>query len=210
MTETAPSKKIKKSTVVRIRVRQPIRGVLRYNPVSPEWQRQTCEQLGLRFVGYNGCTPGGPDVPLTYPRSAQRMLGDGNCLFRALAYGITGSQRQHSIVRRLVVEHLRWIVTTELEQHLYPNFICDDDTVEDYIVRTRMDHDGAWGTDKEITVLAHLLQINIVSFNVGLGQYGVWGPGCLDPATYPEDYSRPTLYILFVGNNHFNFMLSQE
>ena len=71
VTETAPSKKIKKGTVVHVRVRRPIRGVLRYNPISPEWQRQACQQLGLRFVGYNGCTPGGPDVPLTYPRYAR-------------------------------------------------------------------------------------------------------------------------------------------
>ena len=199
-----------KGTVVRTGVGHPVLSQYRYNPVSPDWQRQTCERLGLHFVCNNGCTPGGPDMPLTYPKTAERMRADGNCLFRAFAYTITGSQREHFLLRSLVVEHFRWIVTTELEQHLYPNFVSDDNTVEDYIVRTRMCRNGTWGSDREILVLAHLLRVNVVLFDTDRGCYGVSSAGFIEPETYAEDYTRPSIYILFVNNDHFNVELSQE
>ena len=168
-------------TVVRTGVRHPALSRYRYNPVSPDWQRNM--RATRPAFCYNGCTPGGPDMPLTYPKTAERMLADGNCLFRAFAYAISGSQCEHFLLRSLVVEHLRWIVTTELEQHLYPNFVSDDNTVEDYIVRTRMCRNGTWGSDREILVLAHLLRVNVVLFDTDRGCYGVSSPGFIEPET---------------------------
>ena len=66
-----------------------------FNPLGEETQRRLCRQLGLRFIKSNGCTGGGTDVPLRAPRSMHRIQGDGNCLFRAFSYAITGSERQH-------------------------------------------------------------------------------------------------------------------
>ena len=44
----------------------------RYNPVSEDWQRRTCQQLGLRFVKANGSRSGGPDVVLRRPSHGKR------------------------------------------------------------------------------------------------------------------------------------------
>ena len=62
----------------------------RYNPVSPVWQRHVCLEHGLRFVCANKSIAGGPNVKLKRPTSVRRISGDGNCLFRALCYVITG------------------------------------------------------------------------------------------------------------------------
>ena len=64
----------------------------RYYPVDVDWQRQKCTQLGLSFVGPFRRQDGGSDVILTRPdlRSLKRISGDGNCLFRAMSYVITG------------------------------------------------------------------------------------------------------------------------
>ena len=35
-----------------------------------------------------------------------RAAGDGNCLFRAISYCITGSQQQHGIIRGYIVNHM--------------------------------------------------------------------------------------------------------
>ena len=61
-----------------------------YNPVSVDWQRKVC---GLRFIRNNGTTPGGPDVKRKHPASVYNIKGDGNYLFGALCYVITGSER---------------------------------------------------------------------------------------------------------------------
>ena len=64
-----------------------------------QWQRQACEFLGIHFVRPFQCQDGGPHVVLTKPdlRSLRSIGGDGNCLFRALCYIISGSQDQHML-----------------------------------------------------------------------------------------------------------------
>ena len=79
----------------------------RYNPVTPDWQRQACQQLGLEFVRENGITLGGPNVALCPPTRVHRVEGDGNCLFYSLCYIITGSIREHLTLRSLIIQHLR-------------------------------------------------------------------------------------------------------
>ena len=72
------------------------------------WQRSTCQAMGLKFVKPNGVSPGSGDTPLTQPdmRSIKKILGDGNCMFRALSRIVTGSQDQHSVIRAKMVQHM--------------------------------------------------------------------------------------------------------
>ena len=69
-----------------------------YNPVSIDWQQWPCQQPGLQFVCDNRTTPGGPHVRLTHPASVHEVDGEGNCLFGALCYIITGSDDQHLLL----------------------------------------------------------------------------------------------------------------
>jgi len=75
--------------------------------VDEEWQRQACELLGIRFVCPFQRQDGGSHVVLTRPdlRSLRSIGGDGNCLFRALCYIISGSEDQHYQVRS-AIEHI--------------------------------------------------------------------------------------------------------
>ena len=73
-----------------------------------------------------------------------------------------------------------------------------------------MDRDGSWGTTAEVITLAHMLGVNIVSYNSDQLQYQVYSPGIIDFDAYQEYNSRPSMYIMFVNGNHFNVMMSQE
>ena len=68
------------------------------HPVDEACQRQSCELLGIRFVRLFQRQDGGSDIILTRPDmcSLRSIGGDGNCLFRALCYIISGSQAQHA------------------------------------------------------------------------------------------------------------------
>ena len=44
------------------------------------------------------------------------IQGDGNCLFRALSYVITGVQSYHSVVRHKILDHMK-----EIEVLLVPH-----------------------------------------------------------------------------------------
>ena len=72
-----------------------------------------------------------------------------------------------------------------------------------------MDTVGTWGTTAEMLAFAYMLGVNIVSYNANDLAYQLYSPGVIDFGAYGEDYSRPTMYIMFVHGNHFNVMLSQ-
>ena len=81
---------------------------LRFYPVTIDWQQRSCQQLGLQYHAPTRVRPGGPNAPLTRPdmRSLKRIQGDGNCLFRALSYIITGCEEQHMTVRNAILDHM--------------------------------------------------------------------------------------------------------
>ena len=69
----------------------------RYHPVNEDWQGRACELLAIQFIRSFWRQDGGPNIVLTRPhlRSLKFIGGDGNCLFRALCYIISGSEDQH-------------------------------------------------------------------------------------------------------------------
>ena len=76
--------------------------------------------------------------------------------------------------------------------------------LEEYLVQSDMQCNGVWGTDVEVVVAAHLLDVNIAMFNVPVGVRGTW----LVNHAQPMVNTRPTMYISYTGN-HFDAILSQ-
>ena len=136
----------------------------RYNSLSVNWQRQACQHLGMQFVRANGSTPSDSDVPLTHPARCRAIEDDGNCLFRALSHAIIGLERHHSRLRSATVEHMRSLRRSGLNQSLEANVLGL--SVEEPLARTRMDPDGSWGTDVEVTAISYLLGVNIAMYDV--------------------------------------------
>ena len=133
----------------------------------------------------------------------ESMGGDGNCLFRALSYAITGCESQHRVVRRQIVEHF----TTERCWRLLENYIPTDDTIEEYVQRTHMARNGVWGTS---VAFAHLAEVNIASYNNDDGSYHFFRLAMIDLEGFQHDNLRRTIYVVFSGGNHFNGTLSQD
>ena len=71
------------------------------------WQREMAAKLGVPFEGKSA--PGGRANNRefhgeTAPTRFKRVVGDGNCLFRALSFWVTGGEHQHRAVRQAVVD----------------------------------------------------------------------------------------------------------
>ena len=83
------------------------------------------------------------------------IVGDGNCLFRSIAYAVYGDQNLHERVRREIVawarahrqEVARWFGDNELDAHL-----------------NMMDRHGRWGTHLELWVAGRFYAANIEVF----------------------------------------------
>ena len=102
--------------------------------------------LNLMYRRPSGVTPGGPDVLLTSPNNMSTLLNtepDGNCMFRAFSMILTGTQRQHNIVRSQIDAYLKAHADLFLR-----NPSCFDSavykTMEEYLTILDRDYAG-WG-----------------------------------------------------------------
>ena len=99
---------------------------------------------------------GGACTPLSSPQKIKPIQGDGNCMFRALSYVITGSVKHHLQVRANILEHMESIASLVLG-HIRGrcNAMHNCSSVKEYIKLTKP---HVWGTDIELLVVAHLLK----------------------------------------------------
>ena len=83
------------------------------------------------------------------------ILGDGNCLFRAILCCLIGDDSGHMDLRNDICDHI-------LEnRNQYANFIYDQN-IEDYIKKMRKD--GVWGDHLELVVASTILRFNFVVY----------------------------------------------
>ena len=83
----------------------------KFHSVNEQWQRDACVLLGLNFEGSNAVEKVGACTPLSSPQKIKPIQGDGNCMFRALSYVITGSEKHHLQVRANILEHMEIITS---------------------------------------------------------------------------------------------------
>ena len=172
-----------------------------YHAVDAAWQRQKCSLLGLQYCCANRFARGGADRTLTLSSAIRDTQPDGNCLFRAFALVITGSQEQHFALRTAILKYMQAI-----EHFLLGSFITSHETVKAYIQSTAMDQNGTWGTEVEILTLSHLLQTNVYTFHTATSRWLLYSPSIID-RQLAIDIECRSMYIKHV-NSHFQVVSS--
>ena len=126
---------------------------------------------------------GSPSTPLTNPTGFKNIRGDGNCMFRAFSFIITGSEDQHMQVRHAIIQHMRVIGSALWESQissLLRNLrrigeVSGENSqsgtefttggIDRYIAATGMDRDKTWDSEVEIMVLSHLLNAAVYTYD---------------------------------------------
>ena len=87
----------------------PKTSTITYLPPCDEWQRSLCQRLGMTFIRRNITHILQPkEYSISHqPAATVRILGDGNCFFRALAFVITGSQDEHLELRTIATSYMQ-------------------------------------------------------------------------------------------------------
>ena len=121
-------------------------------PCNEESQPLMCSIMNLPLVLEHAVKP---SKKLGQPSKLIHILGDGNCLFRAFSYVITGRQVYHTKVREQIINHMRHI-----EHFLLPHMKT---SLDSYLAtcRSHMARNGVWGTDIEILSAASLLSTDV-------------------------------------------------
>ena len=81
-----------------------------YSPITEQWQKEKCQQLGITFVEKLEQQPTLTGSPLTklIPRRTEKIEKDGNCFFRCISKLISGTKNHHIKLR---AEVCRYMVT---------------------------------------------------------------------------------------------------
>lgn len=136
--------------------------------------------------------------PTLPPSRLQRIIGDGNCFFRAVSYWVTGSQDQHIQLRDLVLRHLQGEIKLEMQVYL------GQDPGE-YVDNSGLRNNGVWATDVEIKAAASLLGVDILVY----ARYGSTLQWQVFPASlHLTQLSEQAIFLDNSSGKHFDVVVS--
>jgi hypothetical protein len=148
-----------------------------FRPPPIAWQRQMCNNMNLQFSQKSSLRKTGKRFTgWTPPKSTKSITPDGNCLFRALSFWVTGREHEHMAMRQAICDYL-------------------DEEGED--VR-QMRIAKTWGTDKEILAATSVLEGNILVWTTWPSQGLKW-------VEFPIGKKHKfTIYLDHSMGNHFD------
>ena len=167
--------------------------ISQFIPVTIDWQLSECKTLGL--VPYRDSLGQFTSRCSNTLTNITKIVGDGNCFFRAVSFVVAGTQLHHLLTRAALVSHMR--------RYCYFNiFHNTPDEFLRYISDQKLDRHGTWATDIEIHYMAHLLRTNIY---VHKTEY-INGWHCFT-GTHIEpglNISPCSIFLVNTNNNHYD------
>lgn len=158
----------------------------KFSPLTVATQRAICNNSGGRLVFKKKSGPSRKKNKTfkntSEPLAVKAIEGDGNCLFRALSYTITGEEDQHDVVRSLICD---FIASTE-------NIKVDS-----------MRQNKVWGTTTEMLAAANMFHVNVCVW-AKFGSMYTWHihrPKCREEV-------NESVYLDNKAGNHFNVVIS--
>ena len=164
-------------------------------PIDENAQRFMCSLVDLPLI-----FPMRPTIAklLNEPAILHKIIGDGNCLFRALSYIITGRQVYHNVVRHKILDH-----TSSIENLLLPHIGM---SLNDYFQSSGMHQQGVWGTDIEIFAACSLLTTDIYVYT-NTGAHYSWTKFSRSMLDNSPPQNMCSIYIQHTSGVHYDVVL---
>ncbi|KAK7092862.1 hypothetical protein V1264_008545 [Littorina saxatilis] len=138
---------------------------LSFKPTNNAWCEMQCNRLSL---------PEHIPLPqrqdkskLGKPLEVDKIIGDGNCLYRSISFEVCGTQNFHGDIRALIVDFML------KHPKKFSGYVGRD--LGEYVVRNTLPL-KSWGTDAEIFAAATLFQTTIVVFTAESSTSRDWIP----------------------------------
>ncbi len=157
-----------------------------FNPPSEQWQKKKCKELG--FEWRYPCSSGGGNLV------TRDVKADGNCFFRCLAHFVTGSEDDHSMVRKVLCRYMCEELDADFCQKLL------DEPADSYLEKTQMAQNGVWGTTNEIFAAANWLNTTVTTWSQ-FGDSFSWQRH--NPKSGSVKAETATIFINHLNRNHF-------
>ncbi|XP_071509191.1 uncharacterized protein [Diadema antillarum] len=172
----------------------------KFSPLCARQKRMICRKLGIDYVNINdGALQ--TDTDIAHPAQIKSVTGDCNCFYRAISYIISGTERNHTVLRKTTTKHLldtNGLFSSTLSHEFR--------TVEEYVLKEKVMDNGTWASNTEMSAMANLLDIDIYSFNDQLLAWQLFS--AKKPGRINEVTTERGIYILYTQNVHFNVVES--
>ncbi|XP_073346954.1 uncharacterized protein [Pagrus major] len=156
-----------------------------FNPLRGHVAQALCKQLNVESEKLDlASTEVGA---LGAPCKNEKIVGDGNCFFRAVSQAVCGTENNHRKIRLAVYKQLR---ASPLAYTLRPEY----SSMSDYLSRSRMHCLGSWATEVEIQAAADCLGLNIFTF---------CGDRWLEYSCKNKQLSNQAVYLENCNGNHY-------
>ena len=139
-----------------------------------------------------------PIKQLGPPSELFHISGDGNCLFRAFSYIITGRQNYHATLRQRIVDHMR-LINKLLVPHMNTSLDC-------YLDKSKMAKSGVWGTDIEIFAASSLFSTDIFVYTKFGNDYR-WQKFSRTMLDGKEPENSCSIYLNHTNEIHYDVVL---
>ena len=129
------------------------------------------------------------------------ILGDGNCLYRAISYFLFNTQAYYNEIKDLVIE---WI---ENNYDIFLNFFGDDDSKnlkKEILAKEELEYTkkkDSWGGDIQINILCIILKLTIAVYYESNGKYLRYFLFNLPNIEHEE-----IIILLYINNRHYNLI----
>ena len=125
----------------------------RFLPLTDRQRRDLCSRLGVKCRVDTMKHANVGELLNGPPSDIKKVLGDGNCSFRALSVAVTGHETAHMKFRQEAVQHIR-------EAGTYTGIDGDN-----YLNESNMAEDKEEATDVELMSLAQVIGVDIFVYH---------------------------------------------
>ncbi|XP_062414175.1 uncharacterized protein LOC119206796 [Pungitius pungitius] len=160
---------------------------LQFRPLCNEVSQILCKQLDI--VSEKDDSVSTNVGALGAPCLNDKIVGDGNCFFRAISQAVSGTQRYHRKVRLAVVKHIKSNAEA-YTCHLRSEY----NSITEYLILSRMSYVGSWATEIEIQATADFLGISIFTYHTNR-----W----LEYSCTSKQLTTEGLYLENCNGNHY-------
>ena len=153
------------------------------------------------------------DILLSMKRKIYHITKDGNCLFRALSFQLSGNESAHSLLRDYIVRF------ENLNANCFKDFLMDTNQPDIASHVNKLMLPGEWGTQIEIIAAATLFQVPVLL----LTSSKQWHWESVKPLRPIDSFRVPVLLntdhqlkipnhfeFLYFANYHFDAIVSLD
>lgn len=144
------------------------------------------------------CVNPSASLLLTPPSAVLPITADGNCLFSALSYVLTGTERHYHHIRLAICNFME--TNPNDVQNVLPSGVRD---AQSYSIANQMKSNMTWGTEIEIIAASVLLQTSIYVYS-NSSVHWMW---IKHSPCRPVDHG---IYLYHKDGNHFEVVIAVE